>query len=413
MNTKLFFDPFQSMKYSFHLELKNIMKKCLNLFWLCFITFSISNAQEISPIKLNELLKKAQETNSEAVIVYHNGHLIAENYFGLGNPDKRIESMSSTKSIVALAVACMLTDHLIDSLDIPVANYFPEWRQGQKELITIRHLMTMTSGLQNNPNAGVEIYPSPDFVQLALAAELSNKPGEVWSYNNKALNLMAGVIEKVTGKRMDIYIGERLFKPLGINDFTWSLDEVGNPHVMAGCQIKPGDFAKIGVLLLNEGKFDNEIIISEKYFSEIITPTVQYEGYGMLWWLDYEKTIYTVDDEIILKLQLAGIDEEFIKEVKKMKGIYYSVEDYSEKLNEVFGPNPGKYISEKLGPNLSLRRREFSGKVSYRADGYLGNYIIVDPNTKIVAVRMITHQSFKEEKDNFAEFRKMVLSLTD
>ena len=66
---------------------------------------------------------------------------------------------------------------------------------------------------------------------------------------------MAGVIEKITHKRMDIYIGERLFKPLGIEDFTWTLDSVGNPHTMSGCQIKPKDFVKIGLLLLNKGQY--------------------------------------------------------------------------------------------------------------------------------------------------------------
>ncbi len=99
--------------------------------------------------------------------------------------------MSCTNCILGLAVGCMLTDKLIDILDIPVFNYFPEWKQGQKRFITIRHLVNMTSGLQNNTNGFIEIYPSPDFVQLALCAELSNKPGEVWAYNNKSLNLMA------------------------------------------------------------------------------------------------------------------------------------------------------------------------------------------------------------------------------
>jgi CubicO group peptidase (beta-lactamase class C family) len=116
----------------------------------------------------------------------------------------------------------------------------------------------MTSGLQNELNATIEIYPSKNFVQLGLCAELTNKPGEKFEYNNKSLNLMAGVFKKITGKRIDKYIGERLFKPLGIIDFTWGLDDAGNPHVISGCQIKPKDFAKLGLLLLNKGKYNNK-----------------------------------------------------------------------------------------------------------------------------------------------------------
>jgi CubicO group peptidase (beta-lactamase class C family) len=257
---------------------------------VCFLVISAARAQEIDKSQLENLLIQAQETNSEAVIVYKNNQLVTEKYFGFGHADKKTESMSCTKSIVGLAMACVLSDKLIDSLDIPVSYYYPEWRQGQKQFITIRHLMNMTSGIQNHPNASVEIYPSPDFVQLALAAELSHKPGEIWSYNNKSLNLMAGVIQKITGKRMDVYIGERLFKPLGISDFTWTLDESGNPHVMSGCQIKPIDFAKIGLLLINNGEFNQEKIIAEEHLIEVITPSKQFEKYGMLWWIDYEKS---------------------------------------------------------------------------------------------------------------------------
>jgi len=195
--------------------MKNAM---YGLLW-SWILVSVVHGQTIDKYKLDVLLKKAEQTHSEAVIVYKDNQLVTEKYFGIGQADTKIESMSCTKSIVGLAVACMLSDQTLASLDEPVSRYYPEWRQGQKQAITVRHLVNMTSGLQNHPNASVEIYPSPDFIQLALAAELTSKPGEVWSYNNKSLNLMAGVIKKITGQRMDQYIGERLFQTLGHHGF--------------------------------------------------------------------------------------------------------------------------------------------------------------------------------------------------
>ena len=373
---------------------------------------TIGIGQMINKTNLDSLLKKAEQTHSEAVIIYQDNKLVTEKYFGIGHRDSTIESMSCTKSVVGLAVACMLADGLIDSLDIPVYKYYPEWRQGQKQNITIRHLVNMTSGIQNNPNAGIEIYPSPNFVQLALAAELSDKPGEVWSYNNKALNLMAGVIQQITKKRMDLYIRERLFKPLDITDFYWTFDDAGNPHVMSGCQVKPIDFAKIGLLLLNKGMYNNKIVIPEKFIAGVTTSCKQYKGYGMLWWLDYEQTISIVDDEIIDELTKASVPNDFIEKVKQMKGTYNSSDEYLAKIRAVFGENPWQYINETLPKNLQLRKKEFRGNMSYRADGYLGNYIVVDPGTKIVAIRMISGESYKRENDNFREFNKMVLSLT-
>jgi CubicO group peptidase (beta-lactamase class C family) len=387
------------------------MKKPFFFLLISFIS-SVALAQKIGKSRLDALLSESAQTHSETVIIYKDNELVAEKYFGIGQANKKIESMSCTKSIVGLAVACLLTDKSIDSLDIPVSNYFPEWRQGQKQFITIRHLVNMTSGLQNNPNASIEIYPSPDFVQLALAAELSNKPGEIWAYNNKSLNLMAAVIKKITGKRMDIYIGERLFKPLGITDFTWSLDSLENPHVMSGCQIMPRDFIKIGLLLLNKGRFNNKVIIGEEPIAEVITPCKQYKGYGMLWWIDYENTVSVIDNEIIKELTKADVSKDFIQKAEKMKGTYNSNENYYAKIQHVFGDNPWEYINATLGSSLRLRKKEFSGNVTYRADGYLGNYIIVDPKNKIVAIRMISHQSFENENDNFVDFGKHVLNLT-
>ena len=389
------------------------MKKTALTFLPGLMIISISHGQSINKARLDTLLKQAEHAHSEAVIIYKDDELIAEKYFSNGQATNKIESMSCTKSIVGLAIACLLTDELIDSLDIPISNYYPEWRQGQKQYITIRHLVNMTSGLQNDPNATSEIYPSPDFVQLALAAELSSKPGEVWAYNNKSSNLLAGVIKKITGKRMDIYISERLFKPLGITDFSWSLDSAGNPHGMSGCQIQPTDLAKIGLLLLNNGKFNDKRIISEKAISEVTNPCKQFPGYGMLWWIDHEKTISTVDDEILDKLVEANISEDFLKMATKMKGVYYSDDEYYANIFAVFGDDPWDYLKQNLGNDLRLRKKEFGGNVTYRADGYLGNYIIVVPRNKIVAIRMISEQSFENENDSFVDFDKRVLELTE
>lgn len=399
-----------SVGASSNLESIFIMRKAAIVLFFSVIVSS-SFGQGINQSRLDELLTRSEETHSEAVIIYKDDQLVAEKYFGIGKADKKIESMSCTKSIVGLAVACMLTDQLIQSLDTPVADYYPEWRQGQKRLITIRHLVHMTSGMQNEPNASVEIYPSNDFVQLALAAELSKKPGESWEYNNKSLNLMAGVIQKITGKRMDEYIGERLFKPLQITDYSWTLDNKGNPHVMSGCQIKPDDLVKLGILLLNRGKYNNDQIIAEEHIDEVVRPSAQYKGYGMLWWLDYEKSISIVDDEIVNELRKAKAPKELIKKVVKMKGTYQSNDEYLAKLQSVFGSKPYEYINQYLISGLRLRKRQYSGSVTYRADGYLGNYIIVDPKQRVVAIRMISHESFKDKNDNFADFGKHILSL--
>ncbi|PWS26144.1 hypothetical protein DHW03_15220 [Pedobacter yonginense] len=388
-------------------------------FFIVFTFFSLlclvrdGFAQKINPEKLAAYIAENSAHHSEAIIIYQDNQLIAEKYYGVGSKRKRIEAMSATKSIIGLTVACMLTDKKIENLDIPICKFYPEWNQGQKKLITLRHLVNMTSGLQNNPNAGVEIYPSNDFVQLALCAELSDEPGTTFKYNNKSLNLLAGVIQKITGKRMDAYIAERLFKPLGIKNFTWTKDKAGNPHVMSGCQITPPDFVKIGLLVLNNGKYGQQTIVNENAMAELLNPASVFMGYGMLWWLDYENTTSVIDDSVITRLRKQGVDKNFIAKVELMKGSYKNGE-YLTALKKVFGEQAVDTLNAYLIPyGAEMRRREFGGAIKYRADGYLGNYIIVDPKTKIVAIRMISYDSYKEPEDGFPDFKNIVKKIVD
>jgi len=388
------------------------MKKYIIPLFLLFIIFN-AFGQDIKPGNLSNLLEKGKESSSNAIIIYKDNKLVTETYFDTVRSDTKIESMSCTKSIVALAIACLQSDGLIDSLDVPVYKFYPEWRQGQKQLITLRHLLTMTSGVQNNPDATVEIYPSPDFVQLALSAELSSKPGEKFEYNNKALNLLAGVIKKITGKRMDVYIKDRLFKPLNINDYNWTVDRAGNPHVMSGCQLKPSDFIKIGLLLLNKGSYSGRQIISPQYIDALTIPCKQYDGYGLLWWIDHEYSLYTVDDEIINEMIINDISNDFINKIKLLKGSYPSEQVFYRKLVDVFGQNFRELLNENLqAKKLRFVKKENKGNITYRADGYLGNFIIVDPRTKIVAIRMISGDRSIGNNTNFTGFKDMVLSLT-
>ena len=212
-----------------------------------------------------------------------------------GHQGEKIEAMSATKSIVNLAVGRLIDSGKIKSLEQPVCDFYPEWRQGRKQKITIRHLLSNTSGLYQDPNENV--YQSPDCIRLALAAEMSDEPGAKFSYNNKAVNLLAGIIEKASGKRMDHFFGEEIFAPLGITDFGWDHDKAGNPYGMAGLQIKAIDLAKLGQLVLDEGDWRGQRILSRDWIQTSTRPSQTMEPtYGLLWWLT-PSTSSIVDDD--------------------------------------------------------------------------------------------------------------------
>jgi CubicO group peptidase (beta-lactamase class C family) len=211
---------------------------------------------------LETLVKRAGELDTDALVVMKDGKLVLEKWYDC--QPRRIESMSVTKSIVSMAVGRLLAMDRLKSLDEPVSTWYPEWRQGRKRKITVRHLLTQTSGLQADPMTGTEIYGNPDFVQLALCAELADDPGVKFFYNNKATNLLLGIIQRISGKRLDAFMKEEVFAPLGITDIDGELDPAANPHAMSGLEIRPVDLAKLGQLMLDEGRWRGKELLNRE-----------------------------------------------------------------------------------------------------------------------------------------------------
>ncbi len=358
---------------------------------------------------LEALIARAKETRSSALVVMKDGKVIADWHSGDAHP---IETMSATKSIVSLAIGRLIDDHKIKSLDEPVYTFFPEWKQGRKKTITLRHLLNHTSGLQAQPTTGEEIYPSPDFVKLALAAELSEDPGTRFFYNNKAVNLLAGVVKVASGQPLDEYVRDVLFTPLGITDWKWMHDKAGNPHAMAGLRLRALDLAKIGQLMLDGGKG----VISQKWIDVSTKPgQLHVNRCGLLWWLMFEWTKLTIDDSNIAAWRKAGLAEDFIAKVMPMKGKLYTRAEFFTTLKQIFDGNLETWYAHtwKRGlPDGALVTGPVSG---YYADGYLGQYLVVLPKQKIVAVRQLeANEDSPDAKnyDSFMKFPEMVQALT-
>jgi CubicO group peptidase (beta-lactamase class C family) len=373
---------------------------------------AFSRAQDkIQPDALDRLVSAAEKSHSSALVVWQDGQPVGEWHFG--KPVGPIEAMSATKSVVNLTIGKLYTDGKIKSVDQPVWEFYPEWKQGRKKDIALRQLLDHTSGLQNFPRADVEVYPSPDFVQLALAAELDSDPGSAFSYNNKAVNLLAGIVQKASGRRMDVYLRDELFAPLGITNFTWSLDSAGNPQVMAGLQILPADFAKLGQLTLNHGKWAGRQLIAGHWFDLSLQPGQQYQpSCGLLWWLMFDHTTFSIDDDQLSAFQdkvsaSPSADTNLITRARLVKGRYDNASAYAEALRKAFTK---RQLSDPLLESLAKLK---PGKViGWYAEGYLGQFLVVIPGANIVAVRMITSSDHTSSKNDFMDFREMVLKLT-
>lgn len=294
----------------------------------------------VDPEALDRLIAAANAAHSHALVVLKDGELVGA--WHASGERRKIELMSATKSVVNLAVGRLVMTGALASIDEPVHRYYPAWSEGDKSHITIRHLLNHTSGL-DSPRPTTPIYESDDFVRFALDADLLSEPGTELAYNNNAANLLAGVVGRAAGERMDLFLGSDLFAKLGITDFGWSLDSAGNPHGMSGLQMYAEDVATLGQLVLQRGEWDGEQLIDLEWFDESLQPGSELsDGVGLLWWLIRE------DDEV----------------------------------------------------------------VGYRADGYLGQYLVIYPEEGLVAVRLVANSAgYDAETDGFREFEALVRDL--
>jgi len=368
---------------------------------------SVATAR-IDSAALQRLVRAAEAAHSDALVLWHDGRPVGAWYFG--RPRRRIEAMSATKSIVGLAIGRLVATGALESIDDPVHRYFPEWKQGRKQRITIRHLLDHTSGLQDLRSTSPEVERAPDGVQLGLAAEISDEPGTRFFYSNKAVNLLAGIVQRVSGKRMDVFLREDLFAALGITDFDWTLDKAGNAYAYAGLQIQPEDMAKLGQLVLDRGEWKGRRLIAREWFDEMDRATRLEPRAGLLWWRIPERRAWIIDDAQLRALTEAGVDTAFVRRAGTIRGRYESLQSYEAALRGEFGARYWEPIGAALGPaRANLARSEYGRMVGYEANGYLGQYVVVYPAERLVAVRMIVASDrYRPETDSFEEFAALV-----
>jgi hypothetical protein len=182
-------------------------------------------------------------TGADACLVVHKGRIVRELYSARYR--EPIYAMSSTKSITGLLVGMLIDDGKIKSVDEPVCAFVREWCEGRKGQVTIRHLLTMTSGLPRMYEEGVASTNDKNAFVVALAP--AHEPGTRWDYSNEGVQLLEPILDKAAGEPIQDYARKRLFEPLGMRDTRLHLDEKNHAWTYADMETTPRDFARIGL----------------------------------------------------------------------------------------------------------------------------------------------------------------------
>jgi CubicO group peptidase (beta-lactamase class C family) len=265
------------------------------------IAFPQPWANSNKTVKLSDSVLQLMESyETVSFVVIKNDTVQYEKHWESQSDSSLINSFSMAKSITAMLVGCALKDGLIKSVDEPVANYLDEFKVGDLQKITIKHLLTMSSGLGFKEDYSsmfswpAEAYYGPDVNGLTIKqSKPETEPGKTWFYKGGDTQLLGIILKKVTGKTVAQYASEKLWKPMGAEQPAfWSLDEHGMEKVSCCWYSNAKDFARIAKLMMNQGNWNGQQIIDSAYVIEALRPAVlldrkgnKSQQYGYQWWL--------------------------------------------------------------------------------------------------------------------------------
>jgi len=254
-----------------------------------------------TPLNIPNIDEYMASQRSAGIVIIQDGKIRLEKY-GLGfDADGRWTSFSVAKSFTSTLVGAAIQDGSIKSLNDNITDYMPDLRGSAYDGVTVRQLLTMTSGADWNedyedPAADVAQFikatPTPGMdatISYMRKLKRAHAPGTVWHYNTGETNLIGVLVTSATHKPLAQYLHEKIWQPFGMEkDATWLLGETG--HEIGGCclQMATRDYARFGMFVLANGKIGNTQVVPADWFAQatrkqqdIGTPG---QGYGFQWW---------------------------------------------------------------------------------------------------------------------------------
>lgn len=221
--------------------------------------------------------------------------------------DTKLHTMQSvTKSVTSAAFGIAVDEGLLNDVQSPAMSLFEGYQQdfsdGRRNSVKLEDLLTMRSGIDWNEmisyddstNSCVLMEASDEWIQFVLDQPMREEPGTVFDYNSGASVLLGKLVRIGTGKRIDDWAREKLFEPIGIDEFYWKITPDGEVDTEGGLYLTTHDLARIGYLFLRDGQWNGRQIISQDWTSVSTSPVVADTypdsedinvGYGYQWWV--------------------------------------------------------------------------------------------------------------------------------
>ena len=247
--------------------------------------------------KVAELFEMTFEDDATmSAILIKDGYIVYEQYADGFDQNSFGTSWSTAKSYYAALIGISLDRGEIDSLDDPVSKYVESYLTPEKENITIRQILNMTSGLEFPSHEHEMMFLEADHVKYAEKVGVENPPGEVFQYNNVNSMMIGEILKGATGKTAKVLLDERIFSQIGLENYTAWEDSAGNTMTYCCLDMSARDYSKFGLLFNRDGRWKDKQIISKNYVDESLqlywgaTPDMGWSnsdtrGYSLQWWI--------------------------------------------------------------------------------------------------------------------------------
>jgi CubicO group peptidase (beta-lactamase class C family) len=268
-------------------------------------------SQDISSEDLERMVEHIENNNLaiHSMIIYKNGTIPFEEYFEPFNETSLHNLKSTSKGMISALTGIALEEGYIESLDESIFSYLSGYDVDTtgKSDITIRHLLTMTSGLkweENNLNSMYTFFVNKRIVKRVLDLPLVAEPGTTFNYNTGLTHLLSAIITEASGMSTLEFAQTYLFEPLEIDNIQWDTDREG--YYIGGSELflTPRAMTKFGVMYLHDGEYMGRQIVPEDWVIESTATQIKGSSfganiqYGYLWWLDIGNPLFTyLEDE--------------------------------------------------------------------------------------------------------------------
>jgi len=259
-----------------------------------FLPTANSGETTISNAALEQMAAWAEARDSTALIVIHKGKVQLERYWQGTEPDLLINGRAITRSVTPMLLGFAIADGAL-KLDDPIGKYLPEWADDQRGEVTVRHLAQNASGLEVAPTKPIsEVLGNKDLclaycgdvVRAALQYDFAIPPGTRFEVAQENMQLLAIVIERAMGQPIQKLLSEHVWQPIGASDATFQFDRPGGTaRAMCCMRATPRDWARLGVLIEQDGRWNGHQVLPAGWADYMATPSPANKNFGTGLWL--------------------------------------------------------------------------------------------------------------------------------